>query len=96
MDVVIVESVSVIPNGVEQRVNAQRGRYLNVFVLYCIWLRKTSRKVIQFYVISQDSCIEPGSDIPCNGRGDCECGKCACNTTVARFSGRFCEKCPVS
>lgn len=33
----------------------------------------------------------------CSGHGSCVCGVCKCDTTEeGRYSGKFCEKCPVS
>lgn len=33
----------------------------------------------------------------CSGHGTCVCGACVCeNTAQGKYSGQFCEKCPVS
>lgn len=47
---------------------------------------------------SSDTCIPPGGGEICSGKGTCECGICKCfeDTEQGRYSGRYCEKCPVS
>lgn len=37
------------------------------------------------------------SDEICSGRGTCECGQCKCaEENGIRYSGKYCQKCPVS
>lgn len=45
---------------------------------------------------SNDTCIEPGSEELCSGRGECVCGKCVCKKPEegARYTGAYCENCP--
>lgn len=39
----------------------------------------------------------PDSKELCSGRGKCECGQCKCSEENGiRYSGKFCQKCPVS
>ncbi|XP_033219154.1 integrin beta-PS isoform X2 [Belonocnema kinseyi] len=41
-----------------------------------------------------DTCIEPGTDLPCSGKGSCKCGQCECNVEDGvRYSGTYCQKC---
>lgn len=48
---------------------------------------------------STAGCYPPdviGGEI-CSGHGTCVCGACVCeDTQESRYSGKFCEKCPVS
>lgn len=48
---------------------------------------------------STAGCYPPdviGGEI-CSGHGTCVCGACVCEDTLeSRYSGKFCEKCPVS
>lgn len=47
--------------------------------------------------LSTDTCLSKNGKI-CNGHGDCICGKCHCHTDEdgQRYSGPFCDICPVS
>lgn len=46
---------------------------------------------------TNSTCIMAGSDEICSGRGVCECGQCKCSEeNDFRYSGKYCQKCPVS
>lgn len=46
----------------------------------------------------QSSCVEPGSKVPCSGKGSCLNGTCMCQSDeedpLYRYSGKYCEECP--
>ncbi|RWS03092.1 Integrin beta-PS-like protein, partial [Dinothrombium tinctorium] len=46
--------------------------------------------------LSQDTCMDPFTNILCSGHGKCECGKCICdqNDRGDLFTGKWCEDCP--
>ncbi|CAN7949459.1 unnamed protein product, partial [Ixodes pacificus] len=45
---------------------------------------------------TNDTCIGPNGKI-CSGFGECFCGQCKCHETdEERYSGLYCEDCPVS
>lgn len=46
-----------------------------------------------------NSCYHPYKENPklCEGHGTCKCGLCDCDDTVeGKYTGRYCERCPVS
>lgn len=46
---------------------------------------------------SSITCIPPGGGEICSGNGDCNCGACECyEGKEGRYTGKFCEKLPVS
>jgi len=46
---------------------------------------------------TNETCIMDGSNEICSGRGNCECGQCKCSEENGiRYSGKYCQKCPVS
>ncbi|XP_051176237.1 integrin beta-PS-like [Leptopilina boulardi] len=43
---------------------------------------------------SNDTCIQPGTNLECSGKGNCVCGQCECLIeNGVRYSGSYCQKC---